>query len=881
MPHSTDRLQLPESLKNQLLDFRRRVWTIKSLEAAGIAVFGVLFAFLSVFLLDRVYDTPTPVRLAVFVLALAVCTVVPYCLYRWIWRQRRLPQLAKLLSRKLPHVGDQLMGVIELSESEQEQARSRTLCAAAIQQVATAARSRDLRASAPDSRHRTWLSLATITVLGAIGLALFVPAAATSSWIRFAMPWQDTPRYTFAQLEAVPDELIVAHGEPFSFEIRLRDGSPWRPQLAQVRVGGQQAMSATLRDGAYAFGLPPQISPERLEIRVGDYHRALHLRPTLRPELTSIVADVSLPSYLGRTDAEKRDVRGGAIALVEGSLATFTATASRELSTASVDDQAQDPIGAEIRSPRTDIESSRTMEFTWRDELGLKGEQPFRLNITSHEDEPPTLACENLSRQRVVLDSEQLVFEVRAHDDFGVKQVGMEWQGVENAVVAQPAHGERMLSAGGHDQVQVTAAGTFSAASLEIEPQPIVLRVFAEDYFPGRERVYSPPYVLYVLNADQHAIWMTEQLSKWHRQSLEVRDREMRLYETNKELRGLPADVLDQADTRRRIENQASAERSNGRRLSRLASIGETLVRQASRNSEFGVGHLEKWAEMLQVLKDISANRMPSVADLLKEASAAQAVAAAQQSKPAGPQAGVVRAATGGSGGESEEGEDSETPPVPAIVDVESSQQPSDPNAEQPPSPSGQAAPRLTLPTTTLLGGGATPEACPASEKMEEAVAAQQDLLAEFERIADELNAILANLEGSTLVKRLKAASREQYQVAGRIGEQLEAAFGRRASQIAQPQKRVFTELAHVEEESSDKVSLIMDDMQAYFERRRFVQFKTVLDDMKEQDVVGGLRQLGEDIPKEHGLSIALCEYWSDSLDRWAEDLVDPASGGS
>ena len=72
-----------------------------------------------------------------------------------------------------------------------------------------------------------------------------------------------------------------------------------------------------------------------------------------------------------------------------------------------------------------------------------------------------------------------------------------------------------------------------------------------------------------------------------------------------------------------------------------------------------------------------------------------------------------------------------------------------------------------------------------------------------------------------------------------------------------------------------------MDDMQAYFERRRVAQFRAVLDDMRQQDVVGGLRQLGDDLSTEHGLSIAQCEYWSDTMDRWAEDLVDPASGGT
>src|SRR5262249_7254914 len=140
---------------------------------------------------------------------------------------------------------------------------------------------------------------------------------------------------------------------------------------------------------------------------------------------------------------------------------------------------------------------------------------------------------------------------------------------------------------------------------------------------------YSPPYTFYVLTPEQHAIWITEQLSRWHRQAIEVKDREMQLHETNKELRALAAKELDKPENRRKIEHQASAERQNGRRLTALSNVGEMLVREAMRNPEFGVGHLEKWAEMLQILKDISANRMPSVADLLKEA--AQAPSVAQQ----------------------------------------------------------------------------------------------------------------------------------------------------------------------------------------------------------------------------------------------------------
>ncbi len=129
-------------------------------------------------------------------------------------------------------------------------------------------------------------------------------------------------------------------------------------------------------------------------------------------------------------------------------------------------------------------------------------------------------------------------------------------------MVKTPAAGETMLGLGGNDKTSFELSGTFAAKSLGIEPQPIQLRIFADDYLPDRQRVYSVPYTFYILSPEQHAIWVTEQLNRWHRMALEIRDRELQLYETNKQLRELSADQLDQPDTRKRIENQATAERA-------------------------------------------------------------------------------------------------------------------------------------------------------------------------------------------------------------------------------------------------------------------------------------------------------------------------------
>jgi hypothetical protein len=172
------------------------------------------------------------------------------------------------------------------------------------------------------------------------------------------------------------------------------------------------------------------------------------------------------------------------------------------------------------------------------------------------------------------------------------------------------------------------------------------------------------------------------------------------------------------------------------------------------------------------------------------------------------------------------------------------------------------------------------PPESPAEQKMDEAVRKQRDLLAEFEKIADELNRVLANLEGSTLVKRLKAAARLQYKIGGRITDQLGDTFGVGGQQVGAGAWKVLGEMAEQEGKSSQDVSRIMDDMQSFFERRQFLRLKTVLDEMRKQDVIGSLRQLGDDLKKENGVSIAQCEFWSDTLDRWAEDLVDPACNG-
>ncbi len=147
-------LQIPESLRQKLLAFRRRVWCLKMFEAFAAAIIGVLVGFLLVYALDRFFDTPQILRAVIFAGAVLACALVPVAFERWIIRRRRMDQLAWLLSQTHPNAGDQLLGVIELSEDAAEQSRSPVLVEAAITQVAADVGSQDLSNAIPRPQHK-------------------------------------------------------------------------------------------------------------------------------------------------------------------------------------------------------------------------------------------------------------------------------------------------------------------------------------------------------------------------------------------------------------------------------------------------------------------------------------------------------------------------------------------------------------------------------------------------------------------------------------------------------------------------------------------------------------------------------------------------------
>ena len=929
-----DRIALPPRMSAALTQYQKRVWIIKLAEGFLAAIFGLVISYLLVFGLDRLFDTPAVLRACILATGMVGLVILfPLKYHNWVWRHRRLDQVARLVRHRYPRFGDHLLGIVELAESQEQPGKSRALVAAAMRQVDEELASRDLTDAVPNATHRRWAWAAAVPVVGVVLLMVLIPAAGSNAFKRWLMPWGDHERYTFAQMAGQTDLRVVPYAEPFEVTARIKEDSPWKPASALARYEKQTPIEATREGTSYRFSLPPQTQDGQVSVRVGDARRSIPVEPKLRPALSALWARVQLPGYLRRSESLTEDARGGTLSLVRGSSVVFEATATRALAAATLDGSAQAVDGSQVTTERIAVEASADYHLTWRDQYGLSAREAQVLHIEALDDQGPVVNFNKLKNQQVVLSHEALAFEIQAKDDFGVKRVGLEWQGITDPVHnPEPSQGEKIVAAGSPTSDSMTVPATFSADREGVRAQSLRVRVFAEDYLPERGRAYSSYLVLHILNSAEHYRWLTEQISQWTGAAQEVYDRELQLHETNKALRDLTPESLDDPAVRKQIQQQAGAELTNAARLSALVDTGKSLVKEAAKNEEFDAQQLDAFAEMLKQLEAIAGEHMPSVAELLQQAAAAQGQpVAASKEPPLQGEPGYAEPKRGADNNESEdsltappgaddlgleaadkygpkglkpeglkenpndsdpeagdaahdkstqpEGEPGSMPanPTPLVGDIESGFNKSEEAGEAP-----QVKGGLLIPGTALRGSGRDPnEESEDSEESEvtteeliiEAVSEQRDLLDAFAKLAEEMNNLLMGFENSTFVKRLKAASRRQIDLAAALND-LDG-FGVDANELGDQSQR--QNLTEQEKAAADRVLLIQEDMDAYAERKPNQNYTRVLAEMQETIVVTQIRDVAAAIMRnEVGQSTIEAEYWADTLDRWAEQLVDP-----
>ncbi len=878
-------LELPPNLKARLENFRRKVWLVKIAEGALAAMFGLALSYLAVFLLDRVWDTPATVRALILVAgASGFGFWFPTKCHRWVWEQRNLEQAARLLRLKFRRLGDHLLGIVELAK---HRSGSEALIKAAFKQADERIGDRDFARAVPDPNHWRWAGAAALILILAVGAIIAVPKAGKNAGFRWLTPWKATERYTFAQVEELPKKMVVPYAEDFDVNVNLSADTDWKPDSGTARFKDQLPVTVDREEESFAFSLAGRTKKAKLKLAVGDDREEMVILPTTRPELEAISATLRLPDYLRYSHQPIVQVRDGTLSVLKGSEATFQAEAKRNLAEAQMDGRQLQVKAKTMSTEPFFVAESREHTLTWRDTLGLTAKEPLKLRINAFEDAAPNVIAKMETREQVVLVDETVQFQLKVNDDFGVREAGLMWVGSLFRPGRDAERGAKVVAAGGPELKEIETAATFNPARERVKPQTIQLVAYAQDYLPGREPAMSRPFILHILGHDQHALWITDQIGKWFRQAQEVYEREKQLHATNQELRQLSADEMDDPANRRRIEAQAQAEANNGKRLDNLTKAGKDLAEEAVRNREFDAERLELFAQSLQKLKDIAQNRMPSVADLLKDA----ANAPQQQNQPQPGEKSPSESQPNES--EPSLAENQQQQPKPG-ENQQPNDQPKGPQLDTKPE-SGWMKPvpkdpnggsksgggGLGLPSTNLAaapGDDKPKPPSPAQQSTEEAVVEQTGLLDEFAKISEQLKELLNSLEASTFVKRLKAASREQIAVAGDLNDTLNGVFGMPDRHVAEAIRERAKTIADRETEQSEVIHTIQQDLQAYFHRKQDLNYKKILEQMRESSVVAEIREIGDAIRVNlNGRSIAAAEFWADALDRWAEELV-PAS---
>jgi hypothetical protein len=616
-------IPLPAALNRQFDLLERRLWRTDALVALSGGIGSLLLSFTLQFASDRIWDTPEWLRWL-----FTICGWAGFGLFvwgygsRWIWGRRSIRALAVIVQRRYRRLGDRLLGIVELADPGARPASfSPELCAAAIAQVSGEASAFDFQEAAEERQERRYLFAFLLLAMLVGTLAVATPEAGRNALLRWFWPAGKVERYTFVSIEALPDHLVVAQGEPFEIDVGLAHNSYWKPKRARSRLEGLTSTTVPIFNGIATFHFPGQTQPRALWLTVGDVTRSVRIVPTVRPDLREIHARIELPAYLHYPPQEER-IESGSLGFLPGTTATFTGEAVRALAAATL--AGEKPVALAVNGARFStgpmlLEMERNITFTWRDTLGLAGAVPQTIHLTRRDDAPPEVELRGLAAAIAMLPEETAPIDLAATDDYGVRRVMLAWQTAarSNSEPPGPLHEIRLADG----QPQAKALGghyDFNPALLQIPPDTTVLvRGLAVDYYPERQPASSPIYRIHVLSREAHARLIHDQFEKLLEQLEELTRRQEAILQSGKSVRAQnPRDMASEQSTEKLAE-QTAEQKQTASQLKDLTKQIANALAEALRNPQISPDTLKDWARHVEQLNQIAAKAMPAAAQSL------------------------------------------------------------------------------------------------------------------------------------------------------------------------------------------------------------------------------------------------------------------------
>jgi len=637
-------IELPEGLQQRLRAFARADRWAEFQTAWAACWIALAASVVTLLIVDRVMETPIGLRCAISLAGWAAAALRPLrWLYRWVWARPDWRKLAQRLQTQLPEIGDRLLGAVELAWAPSESVGSVALRRAAIAQVAREMESVDfLRAVAHRPRRIATAWALGFAVLGWVGVWA-APDLVRNAIQRWWNPVRPVPRWTFVRLERWPDELILPVGEPFELECRVMSRVPWLAGRASLRVVpirawvGMRWVQPIGSDGRVRCRIPGITEPSWLTLRVGDAIARARLRPEQRPALVRLEALVQPPAWLG-VPAYTSKIESGWLRVPEDSEVTVMGHVARPLKYATALGPGRVPLEVEGSAFRTPVfravRSSTThaggselwlpssLLISWQDHFGLTPLQPTRIVTEVQPDAPPSLRLEGVTDAVALLEDDIVPLVVRVADDFGVRQVWLNWS-VSSQAGEHSGSGRKVLADGAQNLRQVTVAAKLSPTVLRWPAESVVeLQAAALDHRPDRVPSTSSVVRLWIISRARHL-----QLLEEAARALDARLEELRRAEESRlvQTESLRSNVFAQADAEavaQKTQDLASSEQAGAQNARRLAEEWERLATEALRNRDVPADTVQNWMSMAGRLDRVASDMMSRAAVHLQSSAA-------------------------------------------------------------------------------------------------------------------------------------------------------------------------------------------------------------------------------------------------------------------
>ena len=619
-------IAIPDGLRQQFVQLEKRLWRFDVIVAACGAVCSLLLSFALLFVSDRLWDTPPFLRLLV---TGGGIFAFGFFLYRygarWVWGDRSFPSLATLVQRRYRRLGDRLLGIVELADEHRRTANfSEALVKAAIDQVANEASKVDFQQAVGTKRPRQYFFWFMSTALVATVFFVFAPQAGWNALMRWLHPTANMGRYTFVNLDNLPDHIVVAHGEPFDLEVGVSAHSILHPTEVTAKFDRQDPVSAPVKSGRALLHLAGQTESIKLTLSSGDVSHSLTIQPEYRPELKQITAHVVMPAYLQYPAADQK-VEGGMLVYLKGSEITVSGQATRGLQQASLDAAGKKTslniVNDTFSTAAVKPEGIAQWAFTWKDRYGLDAVAPMKVRLQQKEDEAPRVDCRGMPGTVAILETEVVHVDVVAGDDYGLLDVGVRWTTTAYKSDKASAPEDHKVASGGPQDKELKAQYDFSPQLLHIpEGTTVAFCATATDRFPGRAPSLSSVHQIFVLSTADHAKLIQEKLEQISAQLEELTRQQESLLDASKTTKAQDPQKLGDQDTTKKLDDQQNQQRDLANQLKDLANQTADTLKEAGKNPDMSAQTLQQWAKNAETMNSLAQQNMPAAAQSLSNA---------------------------------------------------------------------------------------------------------------------------------------------------------------------------------------------------------------------------------------------------------------------